>query len=557
MPGYEALAASFFLLSYLSFLNLKETVLKILGHSKEIATMSQFGEVPLSDKAIIIHSQDNVAVAKTAIGFGTVLKLNGTKVSVAQTVQPGHKIALQPIPEGQPVVRYGQVIGLATENIAQGATIHVHNMTIDRLQRQYELCTAFRPVQFLKELEVPRFLGYQRNWGGVGTRNYVAVLSTVICSSHPANLIGRHFENMFKEDPNFDGVVAITHQEGCGGEKGEDMAQLLRIYHGVMYHPNVAGVLVLGLGCEESNVECLQGCSSSLPMNLQNNSKDRVRYLTVQGAGGTTRTVRQGIEIVEELVGKARSHRRSEVPASEVLLGLNCGGSDAYSGISANPALGHASDLLVKCGGTTVLPETPEIYGAEHLLVRGASSSKAATDLLRIIERYKRYVGSMGGTLDDNPAPGNKAGGISNIVEKSLGAVLKAGTTPLNAVVDYAEPVKDKGFVIMDSPGYDTPSVSGLVSSGVNVVCFTTGRGTPTGNPIVPVIKIATNTRMFHHMEENMDVNAGTIIDGEESIEQVGKRIFDKILSVASGERAKNEITGHREFAIWRTGPML
>jgi altronate hydrolase len=519
--------------------------------------MNETDEIPLSDKAIIIHSEDNVAIAKTAIGLGTILRFNGSRLSVQQTVQPGHKIALRRIAKGHPVIRYGQVIGIATEDISQGAAIHVHNMTIDRLQRQYENCAAFKPVQLLAEMDIPRFQGYARDWAGVGTRNYVVVLSTVICSSHPTKLIERHFENTFNDDSSFDGVIGITHQEGCGGEKGEDIAQLLRIYHGIMYHPNVAGVLVLGLGCEESNVECLQGCSSSLPLKLQNNSKDRVRYLTVQGAGGTTRTVEQGIKIVEELVEKARRHRRSEFPASEILLGLNCGGSDAYSGISANPALGHASDLLVKCGGTTVLPETPEIYGAEHLLMRGASSRKAAEDLLRIIERYKRYVGSMGGTLDDNPAPGNKAGGISNIVEKSLGAVLKAGTTPLNSVVDYAQPVKDRGFVIMDSPGYDTPSVSGLVSGGVNVICFTTGRGTPTGNPIVPVIKIATNSRMYHHMEENMDINAGTIIDGEETLEQVGRRIFDKILSVASGEKAKNEIAGHREFAIWRTGPML
>lgn len=514
-------------------------------------------EISLEDKAIVVHPEDNVAVAKTAIGFGTFLRMNGTGLSVSQTIQPGHKIALKPIAKGQAVIRYGQVIGLATEDIQPGSTVHVHNMTLDSLCRQYENCVDYKPVEFLPDSTVPRFQGYLRPWGGVGTRNYVAVLCTVICSSHPTNLIGRHFEGMFKDDPDFDGVIPITHQEGCGGEKGEDMDQLLRIYHGIMYHPNVAGVLVVGLGCEESNVECLQGCNSSLPLRLKSNTKDRVRYLTVQGSGGTTRTVQNGIKAVEELIEMARAHRRTTVSASEILLGLNCGGSDAYSGISANPALGHASDLLVKCGGTTVLPETPEIYGAEHLLMRGASTPKAAEDLLKIIERYKRYVGSMGGTLDDNPAPGNKAGGISNIVEKSLGAVKKAGSTPLNAVVDYAEPVKARGFVIMDSPGYDTPSVSGLASGGCNLVCFTTGRGTPTGNPIVPVIKIATNSRMYQHMEENMDINAGTIVDGEETQDQVGKRIFDKMLAVASGERAKNEITGHREFAIWRTGPML
>jgi altronate hydrolase len=511
----------------------------------------------LTEKAIIIHPEDNVAIAKTAIGLGATLRFNGTRLTVGQTVQPGHKIALKEIPKGQPVVRYGQVIGIATCDIPQGCTVHVHNMTIDKVRRQYDNCVAYKPVEYFPEADVPKFQGYVRPWGGVGTRNYVAILSTVICSSHPAQLIGRHFEGLLKDDRNFDGVIPITHQEGCGGEKGEDMEQLLRIYNGIIYHPNVAGVLVLGLGCEESSVECVQGCSSSLPLKLQANTKERVRYLTVQGAGGTTRTVQQGVKMVEELVEKARSFRRSAVPASKIVLGLNCGGSDAYSGISANPALGHTSDLLVKCGGTTVLPETPEIYGAEHLLMRGASTPKAAEDLLKIIERYKRYVGALGGTLDDNPAPGNKAGGISNIVEKSLGAVLKAGTTPLNGVVNYADPVQCKGFVIMDSPGYDTPSVSGLVSGGINIVCFTTGRGTPTGNPIVPVIKIATNSRMYHHMEENMDINAGTIIDGTESLEQVGRRIFDKMLAVASGERSKNEITGHREFAIWRTGPML
>ena len=514
-------------------------------------------ETPLTDKAIIIDPRDNIAVAKVSIGLGSVLSLNGTKISITQTVPPGHKIALRPIAKGEAIIRYGEIIGAATQDIAQGDTVHVHNMTIDNLTRQYENCAAYKPIDFFPESDIPQFQGYRRPWGGIGTRNYVAVLSTVICSSHPANLIARHFEDKFKDDPQLDGVIPITHQEGCGGEKGDDMGQLMRIYHGIMYHPNVAGVLVLGLGCEESNVECVQGCSSSLPLPLQSNTKDRIRYLTVQGAGGTSKTVAQGIKIVEELVEKARKCRRDGVPASELFLGLNCGGSDAYSGISANPALGHASDLLVKYGGTTVLTETPEIYGAEHLIMRGASSHQAAEDLLRIIERYKRYVGAMGGTLDDNPAPGNKAGGITNIVEKSLGAIRKAGSTALNAVFDYAEPIKARGFVIMDSPGYDTPSVTGLVSSGTNLVCFTTGRGTPTGNPIVPVIKIASNSRMYHHMVENMDINAGTIIDGKETIEQVGRRIFEKMLAVASGERAKNEISGHREFAIWRTGPML
>ena len=514
-------------------------------------------EAKLPDKAIVIHPDDNVAVAKATIGKGTFLSSNGTRLLVTQTVQPGHKIALRGIASSETVLRYGEVIGLATCPIPEGSTVHNHNMVPDTRSRRKQTQIDPKPVRFRPASEVPCFQGYQREWGGVGTRNYVVVLSTVICSSHPTQLIARHFEQRFQDDPHFDGVIPITHQEGCGGEKGEDIAQLMRIYTGIMYHPNVAAVLVVGLGCEESNVECVQGCHSSLPLQLQTHTQGRVRYLTIQGAGGTTPTVRQGIQIVEDLVERARKYRRSSHSAKHLLLGLQCGGSDAYSGISANPALGHASDLLVSCGGTTVLPETPEIYGAEHLLMKGAASTQAAEGLWRILERYKAYAAALGGELDENPSPGNIAGGISNIVEKSLGAIRKAGNTPLQAVVDYAERIKRPGFVVMDSPGFDTPSVSGLVSSGANLVCFTTGRGTPTGNPIVPVLKIATNSRMFHHLEENMDINAGTIVDGTQTLEEVGQRIFDTILAVASGKLAKNEVTGHREFALWRAGPML
>lgn len=514
-------------------------------------------EVKLLEKAIVVHPKDNVAVAKSSIGLGSPLDFNGNRLLLTQTVQPGHKIALQDISKSSPVIRYGEVIGRATTHIVKGSTVHNHNMLPDNHGRQQQTSVDPKPAQFLSESEVPLFQGYKREWGGVGTRNYVVILSTVICSSHPTQLIARHFENHFQDVPNFDGVVAITHQEGCGGEKGEDLQQLMRVYNGIMYHPNVAAILLVGLGCEESNVECVQGCHSSLPLQFRNHTQDRVRYLTIQGAGGTRKTTKLGIEITEELVERALTYQRSQVSANQLLLGLECGGSDAYSGISANPALGQASDLLVRCGGTTVLSETPEIYGAEHLLMKGAASTEVAAGLWRIIERYKAYAISLGGKLDENPSPGNIAGGISNIVEKSLGAIRKAGSSPLQAVVDYAEKITRPGFVIMDSPGFDTPSVSGLASAGANIVCFTTGRGTPTGNPIVPVLKIATNSHMFHHMEEHMDVNAGTIIDGTLTLEEVGQQIFSKILSVASGEQAKNEITGHREFAIWRAGPVL
>ena len=514
-------------------------------------------ETQLFDKTIVVNSKDNVAVAKTAIGLGTLIGSNGSNLRTIQTVPPGHKVALQTINKGQPVIRYGEIIGIANQNISAGNTVHNHNMIPDNENQTVPKSVSPLPVQFLPNEKIPSFQGFKRDWGGVGTRNYVVVLSTVICSSHPTQLIARHFEDQFDDDDNFDGVIPITHQEGCGGEKGDDLDQLMRVYNGIMYHPNVAAILLVGLGCEESNVECVQGCHSSLPLQLQNNTKGRVRYLTIQGSGGTSKTVQQGITIVEELVMEARKYHRTEISAAHLFLGLECGGSDAYSGISANPALGHTSDLLVSCGGTSVLPETPEIYGAEHLLMRGASSVKTAQSLWDIIERYKAYAASRGGKLDNNPSPGNMVGGISTIAEKSLGAIRKAGSTPLQAVVNYAEKITQRGFIIMDSPGYDTPSISGLVSSGANIVCFTTGRGTPTGNPIVPVLKIATNSQMFKHMEENMDINAGTIVDGTQTLEEVGQEIFQKIISVSSGEPAKNELTGHREFAIWRAGAVL
>ena len=381
----------------------------------------------------------------------------------------------------------------------------------------------------------------------------------MICSSHPTELIARHFEDQFDDDDNFDGVIPITHQEGCGGEKGDDLDQLMRVYNGIMYHPNVAAILLVGLGCEESNVECVQGCHSSLPLQLQNNTKGRVRYLTIQGSGGTSKTVQQGITIVEELVMEARKYHRTEISAAHLFLGLECGGSDAYSGISANPALGHTSDLLVSCGGTTVLPETPEIYGAEHLLMRGASSVKTAQSLWDIIERYKAYAASRGGKLDNNPSPGNKAGGLTTILEKSLGAAAKGGTTNLVDVYPYAEKITEKGFVFMDTPGYDPASITGMVAGGANIACFTTGRGSVFGCKPTPCLKLATNTTMFERMAGDMDINCGRIVDGEATIQEMGQDIFDLILATASGELSKSEKLGigSDEFVPWTVGAIL
>jgi len=383
----------------------------------------------------------------------------------------------------------------------------------------------------------------------VGTRNYIAVVAASNCAAHTAETIARSYEDEALP-PHVDGVVAFPHGEGCGHSMGPDLDQLRRTLAGVLVHPNVSAAIILGLGCEVNQIDHYLG--SGAPTSL------RLAGLTLQSSGGTRGTVDASRRQIARFIEQAAAERRTEVPASKIVLGLNCGGSDSFSGITANPALGYCSDLLAELGGAAVLAETTEIFGAEHLLVKRARNRQVAEKLLACIQNYKRYINRFeGSSFDDNPSPGNKAGGLSNILEKSLGAVAKGGTSPLMEVYDYAEPVTSPGFVFMNTPGYDPVSLTGLAAGGCNLIAFTTGRGSAIGFPTIPVIKIATNGNTYRRMTDNMDVNAGAISDGERTVQQVGREIFDLMLEVASGRHTCAERLGHKEFVPWRIGPVM
>jgi altronate hydrolase len=382
----------------------------------------------------------------------------------------------------------------------------------------------------------------------VGTRNYIAVVAASNCAAHTAELIAESYLDE-KLPPNVDGVVAFPHGEGCGHAFGPDVDQLRRTLSGVLVHPNVSAAVILGLGCEVNQIDHYLG--SAAPRH------GRLAGLTLQGSGGTRGAIDAARREIARFIEQAAAEQRTPAPASKIVLGLNCGGSDSFSGITANPALGYCSDLLAELGGAPVLAETPEIFGAEHLLVRRARNRQVADKLLRCIREYKRYLSRFEGSFDDNPTPGNKAGGLSNILEKSLGAVAKGGTSPLMDVYEYAEAITTPGFGFMNTPGYDPVSLAGLAAGGSNLIAFTTGRGSAIGFPTIPVIKIATNSATFSRMRDNMDVNAGRIAEGEATVQQVGREIFDLMLEVASGRQTCAERMGHKEFVPWRIGPVM
>jgi altronate hydrolase len=419
--------------------------------------------------------------------------------------------------------------------------VHTHNVGYEEIAFDYEFPAGEIPLPV--PASSPTFLGYARRDGRAGTRNYIAVVAASNCAAHTAELIARSYEGE-SLPPNVDGVVAFPHGDGCGHAFGPDMDQLRRTIAGVLDHPNVGAAVILGLGCEVNQVE-------NYP------ATDRLVGLTLQESGGTRRTVEAARREIAKMMKELSGERRVELPVSKLVLGLNCGGSDSFSGITANPALGACSDILAALGGTAVLAETPEIFGAEHLLVRRARNRQVAEKLLGCIQDYRNYLSQFGECFDDNPSPGNKEGGLTNILEKSLGAVAKGGTSPLMDVVGYAERISCPGFVFMNTPGYDPVSLAGLAAGGVNLIAFTTGRGSAIGFPTIPVLKIATNTATWERMRENMDVNAGAIAEGHESIQEVGEGIFNLLLSVASGERTAAERFGHKEFVPWRIGPVL
>jgi altronate hydrolase len=510
-------------------------------------TLLEIAKLPTAENsAIQLNPADNVAVARVPLSPGADLRVNGVTVHVNSSVPAGHKVALAAIQPGEVVRRYGQIIGRAKQPIAKGDHIHTHNLAYEELVQEYIFPTG--DITPRVTAPVPTFQGYLREDGRAGTRNYIAVVAASNCAAHTAELIAHSFDHEALPS-NCDGVVAFPHGEGCGHSIGPDTDQLQRTLRGVLAHPNVSAAVILGLGCEVNQIDHYLGPNAP--------RSSRLVGLTLQQSGGTRATVEAARREIQRLTGEASGEQRTAVPASKIILGLNCGGSDSFSGITANPALGLCSDMLASIGASAVLAETTECFGAEHLLISRARNRQVAERFLGFIKGYKQYLNRFGGSFDDNPSPGNKEGGLSNILEKSLGAAAKAGSTPMMDAVDYAERVTSPGFVFMNTPGYDPVSLTGLAAGGCNLIAFTTGRGSAIGFPSIPVIKIATNSSTYRRMQDNMDVNAGAIADGERSLEQVGQEIFDMVLRVASGEKTCAERLGHKEFVPWRIGPVL
>jgi altronate hydrolase len=501
---------------------------------------------------IRLHPDDNVVIARATLLPGTPV---ADGLAAAERVPAGHKVAVRPIEPGEAVRRYGQVIGFATRPIAPGRHVHVQNCGMGDFAKDYAYGADARPTAFVNP--PASFMGIRRPDGRVATRNYIGVLTSVNCSAHVAGVIADVFrrnpltgQDPLADFPNVDGVVALTHKTGCGMAEGEPLTLLRRTLAGYARHPNFSHVVALGLGCE---VNQLGG------LIAEQRLAGRLKSMDIQALGGSRRTVEAGVAFVREVLAEANAVAREAVPASELCVALQCGGSDGYSGVSANPALGAASDLVVRHGGTVILSETPETYGAEHLLTRRAVSREVGERLVGLMRWWEEYTRREGAEMNANPSPGNKAGGLTTILEKSLGAMAKAGSTNLVDVVRYADPVAAKGFVFMDTPGFDPVAATGQVAGGANLVCFTTGRGSVFGCKPAPSIKLATNTPMFRRLEEDMDVNCGTILDGDEAVQACGARIFELMLRVASGERTKSELFdfGAAEFAPWVIGATM
>ena len=504
---------------------------------------------------IRLHPADDVVIARAQLMSGA--SVDG--VAVRGLVPPGHKVATRAIQAGQPVRRYNQIIGFASTAIQPGEHVHTHNLNMGpekgNFERDYAIGQDVKPEAPRKQAS---FMGIKRSDGRVATRNYIGVLSSVNCSATAARAIADHFSKRnnpaaLANFPNVDGVVALTHGTGCGMDtEGLGMKLLERTLAGYATHANFWGVVVVGLGCESNQLNTWLAHSSL-------REGDTLKVFNIQDTGGTRLTVEKGIALIKEMLPRANQVKREPCSAEHITIGLQCGGSDGYSGISANPALGAAIDLLVQHGGTAILSETPEIYGAEHLLTRRAVKPEVAQKLIDRIHWWEQYTEINGGEMNNNPSPGNKAGGLTTILEKSLGAVAKGGTSNLQAVYEYAEPVNAHGFVYMDTPGYDPVSATGQVAGGANLICFTTGRGSAYGCAPSPSLKFSTNTALWKKQEEDMDLNCGEIVDNGVSIADMGQRIFEMILKAASGEPTKSEKHGYgqNEFVPWQVGAVM
>jgi altronate hydrolase len=507
-----------------------------------------------SSLTIRLHPADDVVIARQQLVGGT--KLLDENVAVVGLVPPGHKVATRAIAVGEPVRRYNQIIGFASRAIGPGEHVHLHNLAMGEFARDYAIGVDAKPTAYIEPAAT--FMGIVRrdgpNAGKVATRNYIGILSTVNCSATVARGIADHFNGeRLAAFPNVDGVVALTHGSGCGMDThGEGMKILRRTLGGYAKHANFAGVLIIGLGCEANQISALLGAEALTEGPL-------LRTFSIQDTGGTAKTIAHGIGMIHEMLPHANDVTRESVPASHITIGLQCGGSDGYSGITANPALGAAVDLLVRHGGTAILSETPEIYGAEHLLTRRAVSRGVGEKLVSRIRWWEDYTAREKGEMNNNPSPGNKAGGLTTILEKSLGAVAKGGTTNLVEVYEYAEPVTAKGFVYMDTPGYDPVSATGQVAGGANMIVFTTGRGSAYGCAPAPSLKLSTNTALWVRQEEDIDLNCGEIVDGGATVAEVGERLFRLVLDTASGAKSKSEVHGYgqSEFVPWYVGAVM
>ncbi len=497
---------------------------------------------------IRLDPDDNVVTATRALEAGVEVA-DGKRT--AQLIPSGHKVAIRAIPKGEQIRKYAQMIGVASDHIAPGEHVHTHNCDFVPTDQNYEFGTDQRPVA---PAVGDTFKGFKRANGDVGTRNYIAIVTSVNCSATAARRIADHFTpERLADYPNVDGVCAFVHGTGCGmAGVGDGFEALQRVLWGYARHPNLGGVLLVGLGCEMMQIDWLleaYGLKQS----------DTFQVMNIQGVAGLQKTINAGIAKVEAMLPIANQAQREDCPASALKVALQCGGSDAWSGVTANPALGYACDLLAAQGGTGVLAETPEIYGAEHLLTRRAVSTKVGERLIGLIEWWKDYTERNRGSMDNNPSPGNKKGGLTTILEKSLGAAAKGGTSPLTGVYKYAEPVTEPGFTFMDSPGYDPASVTGQIAGGCNLVVFTTGRGSAFGSKPAPTIKVATNSEMYARMTDDMDVNAGDMLTAGVTLEEKGREIYELILKVASGEASKSEAQGlgDFEFVPWQIGAVM
>ena len=515
-------------------------------------------ETFLESAVLRLRETDTVGVVKRPLQAGMILAHDTRPLEVRQDIPPGHKIALKPVASGEPILKYGQIIGFASAAIHPGDHVHSHNLEARDFGRDYHFCEDARPVDFYPPESMRTFAGFPRPRGRVGTRNYVAVISSVNCSASVSRYVADRFrgDDFTRDFPNVDGVIAFTHKGGCAMPMAGNYRLLQQVLAGVARHPNISAYLLIGLGCEVNQVQFL----------LKDQRLDDVKegdippvLMTIQNLGGVRKTVEAATAEVTHLLPRVNDLRRLPQPVSKLILATNCGGSDGNSGITANPALGVASDELVRYGGTSVMAETTEIYGAEHLLTRRAVTREVGEKLVARIRWWEDHVRKFDATIDNNPSYGNKEGGLTTIYEKSLGAIAKGGQSPLAAVYEYAAPVDTPGFCFMDTPGYDPVSMTGLVAGGCNIAVFTTGRGSVYGCKPAPCIKVATNTPLYRHMEEDMDLDAGTILEGSESVDQVGHRLLDMIIAVAGGDKTKSELAGmgDSEFAPWDLGPVL